>query len=59
MLVQDKLKTQRMMRLVMEGPNIEKLVEEVQKVVVQGFANIEVLKVEFINLQSKVDAPAE
>ncbi|MCY6488057.1 hypothetical protein, partial [Actinobacillus pleuropneumoniae] len=52
--LQDKLKTiqqtKRQMGLAVEGPNTNKLVEEVQQDVVQGTTDFPVLKMEFHEL---------
>lgn len=56
---EDFPQTQRTMRLTMEGPTIEKLVEEVQHVVVHSTTELEVLKLELSDLHNKVENPIE
>lgn len=43
-----------MMHLVMEGPTTEKLIEEVQQVMVQDSTDIAMLNMEFNDLCNKV-----
>ena len=61
--IQDKLKglqeTQQMMRLVVEGPANEKLIEEVQKVVTQSTVEVVVIQVGLGDLCSEIVVPSE
>ena len=42
-----------------EGPTTDKLVEEVQYATAQGTANLQVLKMEFCELQDNIAMPVE
>ena len=51
---------QRTMGLVVEGPTIDKLVEEVQQATMQGTIDLQPLKIEFNSLQAKIkETPVE
>ena len=56
--VQNKLKgiqqTQRKMGLMVEGPTTKTLIEEVQHATMQGTSDLQVLKMEFCELQDKI-----